>query len=187
MKVVVGLGNPGPEYDQTRHNVGWWAVDRMAFDWEFGAFEKAGRSLIADGELSGSRIRLVKPTTFMNRSGQALLGLRILPEFDVASDLMVVVDEAQLDVGRVRIRPRGGSGGHNGLESIRRVLGTDDYPRLRIGIGPCPENEDLSDWVLEPMPAEDEDVIVGLLPDVAQAVRVWATEGVEPAMNRFNR
>jgi PTH1 family peptidyl-tRNA hydrolase len=159
----------------------------MAHDWHFDGFERAGNALIADGEVDRTPVRLVKPLTWMNRSGQALRGLRLLPDFELQADLMVVLDDAAIDVGRLRMRPRGGSGGHNGLVSISRALGTTDFARLRIGVGPCPPDEDLADWILEPMPEEEEEVIVGLLPDAVQAVRAWATEGVEPAMSRFNR
>jgi PTH1 family peptidyl-tRNA hydrolase len=107
--------------------------------------------------------------------------------FDAAKDLLVVVDDAALEVGRVRFRPEGGAGGHNGLKSISGALQSNAYARLRVGVGKKPDGADLSDWVLAPMPEEDEDVVVGLLPDLTQAIEVWLTEGVEPAMNRFNR
>ncbi|GMV04784.1 MAG: peptidyl-tRNA hydrolase [Gemmatimonadota bacterium] len=187
MKVVVGLGNPGPEYDATRHNVGWWVVDRLAYDWDFGAFRRDGRALMVDGTVGGSDIRLVKPTTYMNRSGQALRFLYDLEEFDPAQDLLVVVDDAALEVGRVRFRPRGSPGGHNGLKSVSGALRSDEYPRLRIGVGRKPEGLDLADWVLSPMPEEDEDVVVGLLPELTRAVEAWIGEGTEAAMSRHNR
>lgn len=187
MKVVVGLGNPGPEYDATRHNVGWWVVDRLAYDWDFGAFRRDGRALMVDGAVGGSDVRLVKPTTYMNRSGQALRFLYDLEEFDPAQDLLVVVDDAALEVGRVRFRPRGSPGGHNGLKSVLGALRSDEYPRLRIGVGRKPEGLDLADWVLSPMPEEDEDVVVGLLPELTRAVEAWIEEGTEAAMSRHNR
>ena len=187
MKAVVGLGNPGPEYDQTRHNVGWWAVDRLAYDWDVGGFHKEGPVLLAEGSVDGRDIRLAKPVTYMNRSGQALTFLGNRRDFRLESDLLVIVDDASLDVGRLRIRPSGGAGGHNGLRSIEEALGTREYARLRIGVGRCPDGVDLTDWVLSPMPDEDEEAVVELLPDVTRAVEVWATDGVEAAMNRFNR
>ena len=97
------------------------------------------------------------------------------------------MDDASLDVGRVRFRPEGGAGGHNGLKSISGALQSNEYARLRIGVGKKPSGEDLSDWVLAPMPQDDEDVVVGLLPELSEAVAVWIDEGVEAAMNRFNR
>jgi PTH1 family peptidyl-tRNA hydrolase len=187
MKVVVGLGNPGPEYDSTRHNVGWWLVDRIAYEWEFPPFERTGRAMVSDGSRSAVPYRLMKPTTYMNRSGQALASLASLPELRLEEDLLVVVDDAALEVGRVRFRPRGSPGGHNGLRSVSETLGTDEYPRLRIGVGIPPAGEDLSDWVLSPMPAEEEDVILELLPRLVEGVEVWGRVGVEAAMNGFNR
>jgi len=187
MKVVIGLGNPGPEYDATRHNVGWWVVDRLAYDWGFGPFQRDGRAMVSEGTVGDVPVRLMKPTTYMNRSGLALRALRQLDDFDPAGDLLVVVDDAALDVGRVRFRAGGGAGGHKGLRSVSGALQSNEYARLRIGVGQKPDGEELSDWVLAPMPEADEDVVVGLLPELTEAVRAWVDEGVEAAMNRFNR
>ncbi|MDE2975284.1 MAG: aminoacyl-tRNA hydrolase [Gemmatimonadota bacterium] len=186
-RVVVGLGNPGPRYDDTRHNVGWWVLDRFAHDRGFGSFERRGKRLQAAGEVGGRTIVLVKPRTYMNRSGLALAALWKLDGFETARDLLVVTDDANLDVGRVRFRPGGGTGGHNGLRSVTEALGTPDYARLRVGVGVAPAGADLSDWVLSAMPAEDEDVVVEMLPELGEAVAVWAEVGVDAAMNRFNR
>jgi peptidyl-tRNA hydrolase, PTH1 family len=187
MKVVLGLGNPGPDYDATRHNVGWWLVDRLAYDWDFGPFGRDGQAFVSEGSVGDHGVRLMKPRTFMNRSGLALRALGDLQEFDPSADLLVVVDDATLDVGRVRFRPEGGAGGHNGLKSIAGALQSNEYARLRIGVGRKPDDEDLSDWVLSPMPQQDEDAVVELLPELTEAVEVWMVEGVEAAMNRFNR
>jgi len=183
----MGLGNPGPEYDATRHNVGWWAVDRFAYDWDFGPFRRDGRAFVSEGTVGEHEVRLMKPTTWMNRSGLAMRPLRDIDEFDVTSDFLVVVDDASLDVGRVRFRPEGSAGGHNGLKSISGALQSDAYARLRIGVGRKPEGEDLADWVLAPMPGDDEEAIVKLLPELSEAVAAWMDEGVEAVMNRFNR
>lgn len=187
MKVIVGLGNPGPEYDATRHNVGWWVLDRLALDWRIGPFRREGRAQMTKGEVGGAGVVLVKPTTYMNRSGQALRFLDGIEDFEHARDLLVVVDDAALDVGRVRFRPRGSPGGHNGLKSVSGALRSDEYPRLRVGVGTKPEGVDLADWVLSPMPEAEEDVVVGLLPELTRAVEAWIAEGTEAAMNRFNR
>ena len=187
MKVVMGLGNPGPQYDATRHNVGWWLVDRLTYDWDLPPFERSGPAVVTEGVVAGTAVRLVKPTTYMNRSGAAVRLLDDLEGFEPELDLLVVVDDAALDVGRVRMRPSGSAGGHNGLKSVSGALRTDDYARLRIGVGTRPSGVDLADWVLSAMPAEDEDVVVGLLPDLTTAVEVWMTEGAEAAMSRFNR
>ena len=144
MKIVFGLGNPGPEYDDTRHNVGWWVLDRLAYDWDFGPFRRVGKAFVSEGSVGGIEVRLMKPTTFMNRSGLALRPVKVMQDFDLEEDLLVVVDDTALDVGRVRFRPGGGAGGHNGLKSVSGALQSNDYARLRIGVGKKPDGEDLS-------------------------------------------
>lgn len=187
MKIVLGLGNPGPRYDATRHNVGWWVADRLAYDWKLGSFRKEGPALVSGGTMHGEEVLLVKPLTYMNRSGQALRPYLGREGLDVSGDLLVVVDDAALEVGRIRFRPEGGPGGHKGLISIEAVLGRRDYDRLRIGVGRPPAGADLVEWVLSPMDEEDEDVILELLPELTGAVELWVREGIEEAMNRFNR
>jgi PTH1 family peptidyl-tRNA hydrolase len=186
VKVVLGLGNPGPQYDATRHNVGWWVVDRLAHDWSAGPFRKEGPALVASGSWAGHDVRLLKPLTYMNRSG-AVFGMPELRELDAANDLLVVVDDAALEVGRVRLRPSGSAGGHNGLKSVEAVLRSKEYARMRIGVGTKPPGVDLADWVLSSMPEADEEVVIGLLPDLARAVETWIDEGLEAARRRFNR
>lgn len=187
MKVVAGLGNPGPRYDATRHNVGWWAADRLAYDWDLDSFRREGPALVTGGQVGDFEVRILKPLVFMNRSGRALASLRSVPDFDPGRDLLVVVDDATRDAGRVRLRPSGSAGGHNGLKSVEAVLGTQQYARLRIGVGPPPPGADLADWVLSPMPEEDEDVVVGLLPELSGGVELWLDGDMEAAMNRLNR
>jgi PTH1 family peptidyl-tRNA hydrolase len=167
--------------------VGWWLLDRLAYEWDFPLFERVGKALVTEGAREEIPFRLMKPTTFMNRSGGALTSLVGLPGFELEQDLLIVVDDAALEVGRVRFRAKGSPGGHNGLKSISGALGTHDYARLRIGVGELPPNEDLSDWVLSPMEPDQEDVVVGLLPELVKGVETWAREGVEVAMNEFNR
>ena len=187
MKVVLGLGNPGPEYDATRHNVGWGLLDRLAYEWDFPLFTREGKAMVTEGSRGTESYRLMKPVTYMNRSGQALSVLATLPGFQWERDLLVAVDDAALDVGRVRFRGQGSPGGHNGLKSVSQALGSDEYGRLRIGVGLPPEGEDLSDWVLAPPGPEDEDVILGLLPHLVQGIELWATQGMDAVMNEFNR
>lgn len=187
MKVVVGLGNPGPEYDATRHNVGWWLLDRLAYEWGMPLFEKAGRAMVTEGTRGETHYRLMKPVTYMNRSGGALTALAALEDFTVEDDLLVVVDDAALEVGRVRFRSQGSPGGHNGLKSISGALGTQEFARLRIGVGEPPSGEDLSEWVLSSMNAGEEDVVLGLLPELVKGVEVWGNEGVAAAMDGYNR
>ncbi len=186
-KVVLALGNPGPRYDATRHNVGWWVADRLAYDWGAPPFEEVDTAWVSRTEVEGMAVEIRKPAVFMNRSGLAVLDLTHDEHFDPSRDLLVVVDDASLEVGRVRFRPSGGTGGHNGLRSIESALDSDAYPRLRLGVGHCPDGTDLADWVLSAMDPADEDVFVGLLPELTPAVELWMLEGTEAAMNRFNR
>lgn len=187
MKVVLGLGNPGPKYDATRHNVGWWALDRLAHDWKLGSFRKEGPVLVTGGVVAGEEVLLVKPTTFMNRSGVALRPFLGREGFAVSRDLVVIVDDATRSVGRLRLRPSGSAGGHNGLKSIEAVLGSRDYPRLRIGVGRPPSGEDLVSWVLSPMSEEDEDQVLSLLTELSEGLEEWIRGDLESAMNRLNR
>jgi peptidyl-tRNA hydrolase, PTH1 family len=187
VKLICGLGNPGPEYDATRHNVGWWVVDRLSSEWGLGPFRRDGLGLVASGYVDGQAVVLLKPVTFMNRSGAALAPALTTPDLDIGKDLLVVVDDVALAVGRIRLRPAGSSGGHNGLESVERTLGTREYARLRIGVGAPPPGVDLSAWVLSPFDPAEEDDILDLMPDLVGAVRLWVNEGIEAAMSRHNR
>ncbi len=187
MKYLVGLGNPDSRHAETRHNVGWWVVDRAAYEWGFGFFRRSGPAWWSEGEVAGEPVALVKPATYMNRSGSVIPALRQDETFDPAKQLLVIVDDAALDVGKVRLRPRGSPGGHNGLRSIAGALGTDEYPRLRVGVGRPPEGWDLVQWVLSRMDEDDEDRILALLPELVEAIEMWIEHGTEYAMSRHNR
>jgi PTH1 family peptidyl-tRNA hydrolase len=186
LKVIVGLGNPGREYALTRHNVGWWLLDDLAAAWGAGRFRADKNAATATGRVEPWAVRLVKPITFMNRSGSALLPYRRMNAIDITRDLLVVVDDVALEPGKIRFRPNGSAGGHNGLKSVEQALGTRDYPRLRIGVGARPPQWDLADWVLSPMPRRDQELVRERFPDCIAGIRVWMEEGIEPAMNRFN-
>ena len=191
MKVIVGLGNPGREYAATRHNVGWWLIDHLADVWHFDGWKKDGGSHVANGSVGGAKVRLVKPQTFMNLSGQALRNYVRRPFWSAAKDLLVVVDEVQLPVGRFRIRARGSAGGHNGLKSVEQALDSQDYARLRIGVGPSEERKgvykDLADFVLAPFARDERADVLALLPPLTATVETWLHEGVAKAMNLHNR
>jgi PTH1 family peptidyl-tRNA hydrolase len=191
LKVIVGLGNPGREYAATRHNVGWWLIDHLADVWHFDGWKKDGEAHVANGTVGGVKVRLVKPQTFMNLSGQALRSYARRPFWSAAKDLLVVVDEVQIPVGRTRIRARGSAGGHNGLKSVESALGTREYARLRIGVGPSEERKgiikDLADFVLAPFARDEREDILALLPSLTAAVETWVNDGVEKAMNLHNR
>ena len=155
--------------------------------WQFPAFRRVGRARLSEGGVGEHGVLLIQPMTYMNRSGSVLVPLLELPEFDVARDLLVVVDDAALDVGRVRFRVSGSAGGHNGLKSIEESLRTRDYARLRIGVGQAPPDVDLADWVLADFEPDDEQRVRESLPDLAAAVRLWIDAGTDAAANQFNR
>ena len=136
MKVILGLGNPGAEYAETRHNVGWWVLDHLAEVWRFEGWRKDGEALTSTGRIGTTTVRLVKPQTFMNLSGRVLTPWLRRPFWAAATDLVVISDEVQLPVGTFRFGAKGSAGGHNGLKSIEQALTSQDYPRLRIGVGP---------------------------------------------------
>lgn len=181
----MGLGNPGPEYEDTRHNAGFLLVDHAARRWGL-AFRRGERARVASGACQGVPVQLLKPQTYMNRSGAALAPL-LVPGFDAAQDLLVVVDEVALDVGRFRLRGAGSAGGHNGLKSIEGVLQRQDYARLRIGVGPRPAGDDLSDYVLAPLPRADREAVDDLLDTMTDAMECWLAEGIERAMMVYNK
>lgn len=190
MKVILGLGNPGKDYEHTRHNVGWWALDHQADVWHFSPWKKDGQALVSNGQLGTARVRLVKPLTFMNLSGAVLATYKRRAFWSAASDLLVVVDDVALPVGSVRLRASGSAGGHNGLKSVEQALASKDYGRLRIGVEPPHEwrgRKSLSDLVLGPFGKAERDEINALLPTVADACETWAKEGIVSAMNKFNK
>ncbi len=190
MKIVLGLGNPGPEYERTRHNVGWWAVDHLADVWRFEGWKKDGESRVASGVVNGTRVRLVKPLTYMNLSGAVLRPYLRREHWDKSRDLLVVVDEVALPVGTYRIRARGSAGGHNGLKSVEGALSTQEYARLRIGVGPEDPSRrrgDLADYVLSDFGKRDEKLVRNLVPTLTEVIEAWMKEGAEGAMNRFNQ
>ncbi len=184
---MLALGNPGPEYAATRHNAGFLAGEALAARWRLPKFKRIGPALVSDGDVAGEHVIVVKPQTYMNRSGIAVRPLLDRDDFDVARDLLVLVDEFALPIGTFRIRPRGSAGGHKGLKSIEAALRSREYPRLRIGVGPLPEGADWSDYVLAPFERGELDTLDATLPRIVECVDCWLHEGMEAAMNRFNR
>lgn len=185
MKVICGLGNPGSEYEATRHNVGWWLVEMLQREWRFDRFRRDGNAVATDGVFEGHDVLLIKPTTYMNRSGAAVARLLQEPGFNPAEDLLVVVDDVALPVGRARIRARGSAGGHNGLKSIEASLRSQDYARLRIGVGEAPAGVDRADWVLDRFEADDEKQVRELLPTLVDVIATWLRSGVDEASRRL--
>ncbi|CAN5838784.1 aminoacyl-tRNA hydrolase [soil metagenome] len=185
-KFIVFLGNPGSQYSTTRHNVAWWLADRAAADWNLGRFRKEGAASVASGDVEGRAVQLIKPLTFMNRSGQVVSPLLNHGSFDFANDFLVVVDDVALQPGRARLRASGSAGGHNGLKSVESVLGTGEYPRLRIGVGSAPPGSDLAEWVLSSPPPEERRLIQDLFGDLTDALCFWLSGDIETASSRSN-
>jgi len=188
MKVIVGLGNPRKEYQDTAHTAGWWIADHLADAWHFDAWRKAGEDRTADGRVGSVRVRLIKPQTYMTLSGRLLRPYLRRPFWSAATDLMIVVDEVALTIGRYRFRAEGSAGGHNGLKSIEAAVGNQKYPRLRIGIGPDSQRQvgNLSDFVLDNFGKAETATVKELLPVLTEALELWMKEGITPVMNKFS-
>jgi len=179
LRAVVGLGNPGPEYAATRHNAGFWLADAVVARWELPPFRRAERARATEGSVGGVPVRVLKPTTYMNHSGAALASLRAEPTFVPATDLLILVDDFQIPAGTFRLRAEGSAGGHNGLKSIEGALQSQQYARLRIGVGPLPEGAgDWADYVLAPFSPEQVEQVEALMPSMVDAVTSWVAEGV---------
>ncbi len=186
-RLVLGLGNPGRKYRFTRHNIGWRALDQCPPLMGLASFKRSAMAYAVSGRYEGCRIHLVKPRSWMNRSGEALARLSCARRIDLTKDLLVVADDFNLDLGRIRFRPKGGSGGHNGLKSIRDALGTKDFHRLRVGVGKRPPGLGMAEWALSPFTDDEEARLREILPELGSAIARWATSGIESAMDRFNR
>jgi PTH1 family peptidyl-tRNA hydrolase len=184
LKLVVGLGNPGSKYEATRHNIGFEAVDRLAAGGSGAKFARKFDGLVAETEIDFHRVLLLKPETFMNLSGRSVAQAARFYKIP-AADLLVICDDLALPLGKLRLRAGGSDGGQKGLRDITAHLGTEMYPRLRIGIGER-GMVDASDFVLSRFKSSERPVIDEALIDATQAVAVWVAKGLEAAMNRFN-
>ena len=187
MKLIVGLGNPGIEYQFTPHNVGFLAIDRIAGDLRVEVRNRQCRALTARAEIGGEPVLLAKPETYMNLSGLSVRELVEKNEVVPESDLIVIQDELDFPLGTLRIHTRRSSAGHNGIESIIDSLGTKDFLRIRIGVAPEHKLEDGQGYLLAPMRKAQLAVIDGVLDTAEEAVKVILKEGAAAAMNRFNR
>ena len=193
MKLVVGLGNPGSQYSGTRHNVGFEAVDALAakLGWigQRAEFDRLAREkfngLAMDGLAGSEKMLLLKPTTFMNVSGSAVQSAMAFYQLSPV-DLLIVLDDLALPSGKIRLRAGGSSGGHNGLRDIERVLGTDQYPRLRLGIDAAPENIPGRDYVLGKISPQQRSLIDPAVIRATDAIVTWIEKGIESAMSLFN-
>jgi PTH1 family peptidyl-tRNA hydrolase len=189
VKVILGLGNPGKEYEQTRHNVGWWVLDHLADVWRFDRWSRDGDAIVATGLVGPHKVRLVKPQTFYNLSGSVLRPYLRRPFWSAKTDLLVVADDVALPVGSFRVRARGSAGGSNGLKSVESTLKSQEYPRLRIGTKPVDERREvgnLADFVLSAFGKIEAGEVRALFPRLTDAAEAWVRDGAEAAMNRFN-
>ena len=185
MKLVVGLGNPGRRYDGTRHNIGYVVLAELARKFGLGPPKARFRGAVVEADLAGQKTLLLSPTTYMNLSGSSVQEARSFFKLPV-EDILVLCDDLNLPVGKLRFRSRGSSGGQKGLEDIIRRLATEEFSRLRIGVGTAPEGWDWADYVLGKFTAEERPVIEQAVQQAADAVAVWAREGIEFCMNQYN-
>ena len=184
VKMVVGLGNPGKAYADTRHNVGFWVIDSLAKALQIEVTKRKFGARFGEGEFAEKKLILLKPWQFMNRSGQAVaraVGFYKL----ILSDLLVVVDDMALELGRIRLRPKGSAGGHNGLADIIQKLGGGEFGRLRVGIGQS-DNDSAVDYVLDKPTKAETPVLEEAISRAREAVLCWIERGIEVAMNEFN-
>jgi len=185
--LIVGLGNPGSEYAHHRHNIGFWVVDALASAHGLTFVrQKRARARVAEGELDGRPVLLAKSQTFMNLSGKAVARLSRAHEIP-PERILVVYDDLDLPLGRLRLRSEGGTGGHKGMRSIIDLLGSRSFPRLRVGIDRPPGNMDPADYVLQPFDKEQALILKDVVVRAAAAIECWLAEGIMPAMDRFNR
>ena len=185
--LIAGLGNPGNDYTGTRHNIGFLLVEQLAAGWKAQwKAEKKFTARLARTEQDGRKIILCQPQTFMNASGEAIGALAGFYQIPVAK-VLVVTDDADLPLGQIRMRARGSSGGHHGLESVEQQLATRDYPRLRLGIGRrADDDREITDYVLGRFTAEERKTVEDVLARAGQQVECWWSAGIEAAMNQFN-
>ena len=194
IRLVFALGNPGPDYAGNRRNVGFWVVNRLAKKHRLDFSTKTGTFAVAEGEISGRRVAVARTRTFNNDSGKAVWALVKKLNIDHAREILVVCDHLDLPSGRVRLRRKGGGGGQKGMSDIIRVLKTEDFPRVRVGIGrpvvrgePSWEPEDVANWVLSDPPPDEKTQLDAGVARAVEAIECALAEGIEAAMNRYNR
>ena len=187
MYLIVGLGNPGKEYQNTRHNIGFDVIDVIARQENISVTEKKHKALIGKGIIAGRKVILAKPQTYMNMSGESVRSLLDYYKADETEELLVVSDDISLPPGQLRIRKKGSAGGHNGLKNIIAHLGHDCFQRIKMGVGEKPEGYDLVDYVLGRFDGTDRKIMDQAALAAADAVRLILTEGADAAMNLYNK
>ena len=187
MYCIVGLGNPEKRYENTRHNIGFAVIDEIAEEYRIAIRERRFKALYGKGVIEGQRVILVKPLTYMNLSGECVREITDYYKINVEDELIVISDDVSLEAGGVRIRKKGSAGGHNGLKNIILHLGTENFMRLRMGVGEKPKEWDLADYVLGHFPKEEREKINESIGQAVKAVGVMVTKGPDAAMNVYNK
>jgi len=186
MFIIAGLGNPGKKYENTRHNVGFDCIDALSEKYNINVKESKGKALVGTGVINGHKVMLVKPQTFMNLSGTSIRELTNFYKIDAEEEFIVVFDDISLPPGEIRIRTKGSAGGHNGIKNIIEQLGTQQFARVKIGVGEKPANWDLADYVLSRPDKEDEILMKDGIAQAVEALALMIEGNTEQAMNRFN-
>ncbi|GAB6932051.1 aminoacyl-tRNA hydrolase [Calditerricola satsumensis] len=186
MKLIVGLGNPGPAYAATRHNVGFWVIDRLARTLRISVDKAKWKGLVGEGCVDGQKVLLLKPQTYMNASGESVAEAVRFHKLNPEA-ILVIYDDMDLPLGTLRVRMKGSDGGHRGLRSIIAHLGTQEIPRIRIGIGRPAPGVSVTDHVLSPFAPEEREAAEAAAVRAAEAAAAWITEPIDRVMNRFNR
>lgn len=187
MYIIVGLGNPKKEYDNTRHNIGFDVIDALAENNRIGMSEKKHKAILGKGVIAGQKVILAKPQTYMNLSGESVRELTDYFKIDETMELIVISDDISLDVGQLRIRKKGSAGGHNGLKNIILHLGHDSFHRIKMGVGEKPKNYDLADYVLGHFTKEERNIMDESIADACKAIEYMISDDVDTAMNLYNK
>lgn len=187
MFIIAGLGNPTLRYEGTRHNVGFEVIDTLADKYNIAVETRKSRALIGKGIIAGQKVILVKPQTYMNLSGESIGALADYYKIDEENELLVIYDDVSLDVGQLRIRRKGSAGGHNGIKNIIAHLGTDVFPRIKVGVGEKPKGYDLADYVLGHFSGEDREIMRESYRKAADAMEMILEGDLSGAMNTYNK
>ena len=187
MYIIVGLGNPKKEYENTRHNIGFDVIDKLAEEENIAVLERKHKAVIGKGYVAGQKCVLAKPQTFMNLSGESVRELIDYYKVDETTELIVISDDISLEVGQLRIRKKGSAGGHNGLKNIIAHLGHDNFMRVKMGVGEKPKGWDLADYVLGHFTSDERKTMDEAAERAADAIRMMITQDVDAAMNAYNR
>lgn len=186
MYLIVGLGNPEKKYDKTKHNVGFDAIDEMIDEYDIPSSGISMKGMYGKGFIGGEKVMVMKPLTYMNLSGHAVRAFVDYYNIDVQSELIVIYDDVDMAAGQLRIRKKGSAGSHNGMKSIIQMLGSTDFTRIRVGIGPKPVKWDLADYVLAPFPKDERVKVDGVIEDIPDIIKTIVEDGVDIAMTRYN-